>query len=737
MLSLNRLKQAQRDYRFFVAFNVVSFSFMTGNIIFLYAMRLGAGTRLIGFLSALGSITFIFSLLGRRIIRYLGIVKTRGYFWLGRYLIMIPVLITLIPSVRGNALLSLTIVTGGYLGFNMLKGIALAAAKPILGYISRAADRAAFVAGNNSITFIGQIVTGLTMAFLLGEESPLYMYGLFIAAGISAGVVASRFSLKLPEPESESPVAEVSLLGSVREAVKRPEFSRLVLLVMLSNIAIGMAMGFIVVYAKTVYAQPDNLVVFFTVAGAVGALGMAGLSRFLTDRIGSKPMYFLFNGLRILILIPVIWAPRFEDPRSSLLFLLGVFFMHQMTTWGIHSTADLYFFATTKAKDRVDLGIVFNITRGLFGMIGSLGGGFLLGWLQGIYGPGDLLTPFRIHFAISALFLLANLPLIARLPDVSDYSIIDLLSIIFSPRDLKAIYYLNKLEKSSSSEEERTIISAMGSNRSPISEGELKRRLESPDFFVRMEALNGLKSLPGDLETVQLLIEEIRNHPYTTAHVAARALADCLNGSTALADKLHREAIAVLREALDSEDYLLKSKAALSLAELGEDEAEERILEILENTENPREIIYTVKALETLRSSTALPTILSRIGTSAYPYLADDLTLSAAGILGMGEWFYPHFMGFRQKPKRGLSSLKQAVDDEKFAAMLDPLFSNFGEDHFGREYRESLTSECDPVMKHLAAGLNGYADHPSVRFLALGYLVFQEVMVKRDPASRS
>lgn len=728
MLSLNRLKLAQKQYRFFVAFNVVSFSFMTGNIIFLYAMRLGAGTRLIGFLSALGSITFIFSLLGRRIIRRLGIVKTRGYFWLARYLIMIPVLLTLLPSIRNNGFLALAIVTGGYLGFNVLKGIALAAAKPILGYISRAADRASFVAGNNSITFIGQILTGLTMAFLLGEASPLYMYGLFIACGISAGIVASRFALKLPEPEFDEPVEQVSLLASIREAATRPEFSRLVLLVMLSNIAIGMAMGFIVVYAKTVYNQPDNLVVFFTVAGAVGALGMAGLSRFLTDRIGSKPMYFFFNGLRILILIPVIWAPRFADPRSALLFLLGVFFVHQMTAWGIHSMADLYFFATTKAKDRVDLGIVFNITRGLFGMIGSLGGGFLLSWLQGLSGPADPLTPFRIHFIISALFLLANLPLIARLPDVSDYSIIDLLSIIFSPRDLKAIYYLNKLSKSSSAEEERTIISAMGSNRSLISVGELKRRLESPDFFVRMEALNALRSLPADSETVRLLMDEIRLHPFTTAHEAARALAGSFRKSPELPGKLRREAISVLREALESEDYLLKSKAALSVAELGDRKAEGKIVAILEQTENPREIIYTVKALETLRSTAALPLILSKVGRSAYPYLADDLILSAAGVLGMGEWFYPHFMGFREKAMRGLGSLLQSVDDEDFGRELQPLVRSFEAPDFVREYHMLLPSDSGEPLHHLAASLNGDGSpgRPSVRFLALGYLVFRE-----------
>ena len=732
MLSAARLRTAQRDYRLFVAFNVVSFSFMTGNIIFLYAMRLGAGTRLVGFLSALGSITFFFSLFGRRLIRDLGVVRTRGYFWLARYLIMLPVLLTLIPAVRRNGALALVIVTAGYFGFNLFKGIALAAAKPILGYISRSAERASFVAGNNMITFVGQIVTGLTMAVLLGNDSPLYMYGLFIAAGVVAGVFASSFSLKLPEPELEVRTESVSLVSSIREAARRPEFSRLVILVMFSNLGIGMAMGFLVVYAKTVYGQPDNLVVFFTVAGAVGALAMAGISRFMTDRIGSKPMYFLFNGLRLLFLVPVVWAPAFESARGALLFLLAVFFMHQMTTWGIHSTADLYFFATTSPKDRVDLGIVFNITRGFFGMIGSLGGGFLLGWLQSRYGAADVVTPFRIHFALSALFLVANLPLIARLPDVSDFSITDVLSIIFSPRDLRAIYFLNKLEKSSSAEEERVILSAMRNNRSQISMQELKKRLESPSFFVRMEALNALKNFPPDRDTVGLLLDEIRYHPYTTAHVAASMLADSFVEGHSFPASLRQEAVRVLKGALSSGDYLLKSKAALALARLDDRESASAILELLSSSANPRVIIYSVKALETMGVVGALAPTLARIGTGEYPHLDNDLILSASGLLGMEEWFYPHFSLFLEKPRRGINSLKAEIDGEAKLRNMDTLLDSIGSgepvgilntllDRAGSQLTGIDAERCEQLRRYFGASAD--SPRPHSLFLAAAWLI--------------
>ena len=690
MLTIRQLKRAQRNYYLFMLFNVISISFLTGNIIFLYAIRLGAGTRLIGFLSALSSITFLFSLLGRRIARKLGAVKTKGYFWLARYLVMLPVLLTLLPGVRTSVPLSLAVLTFGVFGFNFFKGIAMAGEKPIQGYITRSSDLGSFISMNNIILFSGMIFMGILMAFLLGKENRLFMYGLFIVLGVLAGVFAAAFTLKLPEPAGELNGTHSSLLRSIREAFRRPEFSRLLLLVMLSNLGIGMSLGFIVVYAKAVYSQPDNMIVYFTVAGALGALSMAWMLRFLSDRVGAKPVYFFFNAVRLCFLVPLIWTPSIQTRWGVLIFLFFSFFLEQLTYWGFPAVADVYFLSTTRPEDRMDLGIVYNITRGLFGMLGSLGGGFLLGFLQGHFASEAV--PFRIYFAVSSLFFLLSIPVLIRLPDVRSLPIGDALGTIFTPRGLKSIYYLNKLSRSTSYEEERGIIASMSRNRTKLTLYELREQLDSPILFVRIDALMALQKFNPDREAILLLHNEIRSREYTTAHIAARILGEIALSGDLENTGLKQESIAVLRDSLDSGDYLLRSKAALSLASMADGESGDRILNMLVCSDNPREIIYFVKALELLKQAEALPVILRKLSSPVKNHVVDDLVLSISGLLGLNDWFYSHYSLFLRDAAEGISALKSEIEDSSRARHLRQLVDSIELADFCNLFNRSFES---------------------------------------------
>ncbi|ORC35082.1 hypothetical protein B4O97_10110 [Marispirochaeta aestuarii] len=656
-----------------MAFNVISISLLAGNILFLYAIRLGAGTHLIGFLSALTSVTFVFSIFGRRIAGRLGAVKTKGFFWLARYLVMAPVLLTLIPAVRESPVLALGTISLGVFGFNLFKGIALAAEKPIQGFITRDSDRAAFISMNNIILFSGHIAMGLLMAVLLGKDSPLFMYGIFIFFGIIAGVFASYYTLQIPEPWNGPKASSQSLFRNMVKAFPRPEFSRLFLLVMFSNIGIGMSLGFIVVYAKDVYTQPDNMVVYFTVSGALGALTMAGLLRFLSDRIGPRPVYFFFNALRLLFLLLVIAAPVFSSWFLTIFFLCTAFFLEQMTYWGFNAVADIYFLSTTKPEDHLDLGIIINMARGFFGMIGSLGGGFLLGWLQGYFNQS--LISFRVYFLGSSLFFIANIIVLAYLPAARSIAIPAAIRAVFSARALKAMYYMNKLQRVRSEDEERSIVLAMGGTKDRITISELHKRLKSPSIFVRTETLLSLEQFGADKNTLGLLIDQVRNNPFTTAHIAARILGDLAKSGKCTDMRIRQEAEDALTEALDSQDYLLKSKAALALAYFCSDGLEEKVINSLRENMNPREIIYLVKALEIMERIEALPLIFEKISGCPHPHIIDDLILSAAGLLQTGLWFYSHFSLYLQDSKEGLNALRGEIPESGNSESLSRLIA--------------------------------------------------------------
>jgi len=718
MLSTSQMKKAQANYTRFAMFNVISYSFMAGNVVLLYALRLGAGTKLVGILTAFNSITFTFSLLGRRIIPRIGYVKNMGYFWLLRYVVMIPVLLTLIPSFRNNIVLSLLTISLGVFGFNFLKGIALASTNPIVGYITRDETRASYLAYNNMINFAGQIITGLTIAFLLGDEAPLFKYPLFIAVGIVAGIFAAVSILRLPEQERPART-KTSLAKSMKEAFKSEGFPRFVLLVIFSTFASTMGGGFLILYCKKVYLQSDGVIIFFTVAGAVGALVMARFAKFVTDRVGSKPMYFTFHILQILCYIPIMVSPMLPPSPLLMAFLGLLFFFNQMMVWGISYSADIYFFSITREEDRLDFSVLYNIIRGLAGMLGSLGGGFLLAALEDHFTGSSPSFAFKIYYAVPALILVTNMFLITKLPDRGKYSITDVLGIIFNPRDLKAIYYLNKLDRTTSPEDEREIVSTMGSSKSPLYLEELYNRLNSPSFFVRAEALNSIKQHPLTPETESYLIRDLEEHPFTTAHISADILGDL---------KVAR-AVKPLVRALDSPDYLLVSKAAVALGKLGASEYAWRIMEKLRTSDNPRIIMFCAKAMEMLRRKEAIPVLLNYVETKTYPHLTDDLIMNIASLLDFSDWIYPFFIIYLDKPHRGIHALHQEVDEWPWKEEILNLLKEKGDEdfhlHLGRVLEKLPRREgkdC-PVGDYLSRRERRIPPD-KIHFLLCGYLIW-------------
>ena len=80
-LTPRQMRAAQRNFTLFSFLNVVSFHLLTGNLIALYALRLGAGDLLVGVLYSFIPLGQLVPLLGRLIVRRLGTVRTMGIFW--------------------------------------------------------------------------------------------------------------------------------------------------------------------------------------------------------------------------------------------------------------------------------------------------------------------------------------------------------------------------------------------------------------------------------------------------------------------------------------------------------------------------------------------------------------------------------------------------------------------------------------------------------------------------------
>ena len=647
-LSPRETRLAQRRFSFFSALNVVAFQLLSGNIITLYALRLGAGNFLIGLLYSFVPVAQIMPLIGRGVVRRLGAVRTFSLFFLLRYLMMIPVLFAPIFAGR-NPGVGIVLIMVSVIGFNLSRGIGITGHNPVIAGITSERDRGAFLARNQLIVHAGAILTGVAMAFLLGEDSALYTYSLLIGTGILTGVLSSTVVARLPEPSVDRLGARKPIFATLRPALRRKGFGRFLVLLGIKSFVVSMIVPFLVVYMKRAYGQPDNLVILFTVAGSAGAIVMALVSGFAIDTVGPKPVATLFAALLILALLPVAAAPLISGTLFWV-FAVGVFFLAHMGASGMENALSMYFFAVIRQDEALDLSIVNFLIGGTAATTGSLVAGAALDSLQGVFGLTD---GFRIFYVVLAAAMVGILVIIGNLERTGPFSVREALAVLLSPRDLHAVSLLNRLRKRPArrAAEQQGLIRALGQTRSRVPTADLIRQLSSPRFAVRAEALSALAFVRADDGVPEALIAEVESEPFTTAYIAADLLGN----------RGYRQGVPALRAALDSRDFFLGGKAMVSLARLGDRESIPRIEELLAKTRNPRVIIHAATALEILKSPTSVAVLVAKLGGRLSGFVRDELNLALAVILGMEEFYYPLYVSFLEKRTLGVAALKDQV----------------------------------------------------------------------------
>jgi len=724
-LTPGEMSKARKNFYFFNFFNVISFSLLSGNIIILYALKLGAGNFLVGILSSFIFLGTFFILIGRLLVPKFGMVKLMGRFWIIRYLMMIPLLAAPILSLFGLQAAIPIILTASVLGFQISRGIAITSYNPLIGSLTSEKTRGGFLSKVQVIEHVTILIVGIGMAFLLGGSAPLYIYSFFFLSGILTGIIGARFILQLPEPRQSQESLTEKLLKSLIKSLKENTLRKFIINNFLITMLTAMVTPFLIVYMKSVYSQPDSSIVFFTVFGSLGAIVMALINGFLIDKLGAKPLYFNFTGVLTLVLLPVIFSPTLTSSLSIWIFSALIFFFQNMGKFGTINSGQVYLLAAIKAEQRLNLGIIYLLSRGMAGGIGSLLGGSILVLLQ-IAFDNRMIAVFRVYFGSVALLFIIALFMVNKMESLGAYSIRHTMSVIFSPRDLRAIGLLNRLGKVKTLSQEKDTIRAMAESGSGLTTEEILTRLKSPRFTIRAEALNALYQLPLDEHAVQTLISEVKNHSFTTAYIAADILGV----------KEIKQGIKILRKQLHSGDYFLGGKCMVALAKLDDRKSIPQIEDIVTQTKNSRLIIHGAAALEIFRSISSIPALLAKLEKKTSPFLRDEIILSMAGILSMAEWFYPIYTSFLEKSSVGISLLidsisQSGVKDTRRRELNDLAFSIPVKERqlFNKTARTLL--ESLPVKdKNISAVITGALENEHLKSLDRLYFLVGAVIIR-------
>jgi HEAT repeat protein len=637
----------------FSALNQLSFSLLSGSIITLYALRLGASGTVIGALNAFGFLTFFFMPLGRALISKWRIIDAFAWGWILRYVLMVPVLFTPLLVARSRPDVALGLVVAAVAGFNVFRGIGLIGNNPVLAMLGGDRDRGAFLSNLQIINALVSIVTYLAVAIVLGSDAKPVLYALFMGIGIVVGILGSLLLFKFPEPEEYRPAKASTLGAAVREAVRAKPIRDYFFVFAIVSFVAATARAFLVVYARAVYSAGDDDVMLYTLVTNLGSVAMGVLTRKLVDRIGAKPLYGIFTAVSALSLVPVLVSPALASSTWITVFLVAINFASGFGLAGEENAAQTYYFALIPTNRTLDLAIVYYLIYGFAGALGATLGGVALDGLSAV--GFSAAASYRILF--SGLFALLCLAIIRTpaLVRLGSTSIRESLGILFSLRDMRAIGLLERLDRSNRPEDETRIIREIGESGRPVAQRELLPYLRSPRFDVRMEALLALENIRSlNRTSLQAVAETMREHPFTTAYLSARILGK--NG--------YRESIPLLREALGSKDYMLKGAAMVALAQLKDTPTVPLIEEIVASAENPCIIVQGAYALEILGSATSVPPLVEVLRKEGTPDIVrDEAVLSLAAILGVFDRFYPMYREWVAAPERGLAMLRDALDE--------------------------------------------------------------------------
>ncbi len=650
-LSPGEMAKGRNTFYIFTIFNVIAYYSVSGNIITLYALRLGADNFLIGLISSFFYFGTIFILLGRFLTKRMGTVKQMGIFWLIRYMFMIPLLSAPLLNYFHFTNSILIILIFCTLGFNISRGFAMSGYNPILGSITNNKLRGNFLGKLQIIEHTGNLAVSISIAFLLGGSSPSYIYTIFFLVGIISGIFSAKIIFKMPESKNEISNSKENLYTVLKDALKEKTIKNFLLNNILIAVLITMVAPFLIVYMKTVYHQSDSSIVFFTMAGSMGAISMALINSFLIDRLGAKPLLFYFTGALSIALIPLLISPSIDSSTGIWSLALVVFFLHNMGVFGTRNSAQVYFFKAIKEDQRYSLGVIYMMSEGLAGGVGSLLGGIILVNLQKYYSPNPI-EVYRLYFGLIAIFFVIVLFKVNKMESLGAFSVRHTMSLIMSPRDLKAINLLNRLDKVKTIEQEKETIKAIAKSKSALSTQELLHHLKSPRFTIRAEALSALTRLPEDENISKALISDVKNNTNTTAYISADII-----GIRGL-----QSGIDILRKQLDSTDFFLSGKCMVSLARLNDRSSILRIEEIVKSTTNARLVIHGAAALEIFHNITSIQILLEKLEKKTAPFLRDEIILSIAGILNIGKWFYPIYRIFLEQSSDGIATLQDYIN---------------------------------------------------------------------------
>jgi len=647
-LTPEQRRHGQKMLRHFMRFNGVSIALLMENILILYAIRNGLTDPQVAILASFIHLTMPFMVLGKRLVSEIGSAKSWSINWAFRYAsALIMVFAPFVDSSHqwGRVVL----IMAGAFGFALFRSMGIVNNSPLQGDITTPQERGRFLSGNVFNAHTAYFISMAIIIMVLRLWDKISVYQIFIGIGCATGFVASYFLSKVPESTMPSESASKPLIISLTFIWNNPGMRRMLFGWCAGFVLFVMTLPFSVITIKNGYGIPDHIAMIFTLMIIGGGIVSALFNGFLADLVGPRPLIILY-GLGFFI-IDAFWA--FAPPVFMPGLTLFVFFLGGFCKIGMLVGLGHYLLVLVDEMERVGISLVVRAASGATaGLAGSVVGATILKILQDMELPG--MEVYRMYFRLIAVILVAMFILLYRLKRLKEWRLKHVFGLLFSFRDLQAIFVLNKLEKARSFDEDAENIEKLEVLGSSVSEEVVRDYIRSPEISVRSRALRALRQIDFGNATEKALKEELKRGEHTTAWHAAEILGE--HGA--------KDATSDLRACLSSEDVLLRGKSMVALVRLDDRDSVPEIVRQFQESSNPRIVVYGSQALIELKDPAYISVLLEKVLEEELPEaVKDQVYMSLAVLCGVPKTFYSFLREYKHDRHEGIHYLFSLIED--------------------------------------------------------------------------
>lgn len=618
-----------RILRFF-AVNGVAVTFVMDNILLLWALQNGLSAPQVAVLSSFIFLSMPFMFLGRQLSVRVGLVKAWSLCWGLRYIfviVMIP-----LPWLREGAwegAIPHLLLLCAFALFS-LRSVGMVNTVPLIGAITDPSNVGSFHAASHLRFNLLHALTLVIVNLVLGWRDSIGVYQLFLLAGAAAGFTSVALLARVPEPPDQHPAKQQSLRTTWRKLAGHTPLRRLIWTWSGSTSLIALTAPIGLLAVKNGYALSDQVALTFIIVEVGGAIIAAWLVSMAADHTGPRPL--LIVGLALLLGPALYWALAPVTPWWP--GLVGAFGLTGAAKSILLLALSHYLLASSEREARLDLGIMMQMTSGLAsGLAGIVVAAGLLRLLTAGFGEGLPLYQayFRIILVGGSTIMIATA---IGLPRLKDWAVRDVIGLLFSLNDIRALLTLNRMRETSSDEEEMNELGHLSALASKRSEPVLRRFVEEGRLPTQARAIEVLGRISFGPETAAALIRVVEAGAFTNGWRAAELLGR----------RRIKAALPALRTGLHSTDPFLAGKCMEALARLEDQTSYPDLRQRFQSTDNPRLVVHGAMALQMFQRPTDIRLLLDKGVERAWPpFVLEELALTLASFYGCRREVHRHF----------------------------------------------------------------------------------------------